>query len=173
MPSPAKLNKQLRNSIDKTQIYRDMRHPHRYDEAVKTTFSFTYLMDATVAIVGYLMFGDGVSDEITSNILKTTGYPDALKAFLVIFIAIIPLTKIPLNAQPIVMTLEVLSGLHPHAVADESTLLGRSSAFRGVLKVAIRMVTLLMFLGIAIAFPGFDTIMAFMGSALCFTICVT
>ncbi|ORY63513.1 transmembrane amino acid transporter protein-domain-containing protein [Pseudomassariella vexata] len=154
-------------------IYRDMRHPHRYKEAVTITFSFTYLLDVTMAVVGLIMFGDGVRDEITSNILRTTGYPEVLNVSLVIFIAIIPLTKIPLNAQPIVTTMEVLAGLRQHVMADNSALLGRSSAFRGVMKIVIRIMTLLILLIIAILFPDFDSIMAFMGSALCFTICVT
>ncbi|KAK8049259.1 Vacuolar amino acid transporter 1 [Apiospora phragmitis] len=136
-------------------IYRDMRHPYRYKEAVTITFTFTYLIDAAVAVVG------------------TTGYPQALNVLLVIFISIIPLTKIPLNAQPIVTTLELLAGLRTQVVADDSILVGRSSVFRGVMKISLRTFTLIFFLVIAIAFPTFDTIMAFMGSALCYTICVT
>lgn len=34
------------------------------------------------------MFGDGVRDEITANILETIGYPNVLNVLLVIFIAI-------------------------------------------------------------------------------------
>ncbi|KAK8056581.1 Transmembrane amino acid transporter [Apiospora rasikravindrae] len=113
-------------------IYRDMRHPYRYKEAVTITFTFTYLIDAAVAVVGYIMFGDGVRDAITSNLLRTTGYPQALNVLLVIFISIIPLTKIPLNAQPIVTTLELLTGLRTQVVADDSMLVGRSSVFRGL-----------------------------------------
>ncbi|KAI0392583.1 transmembrane amino acid transporter [Xylariaceae sp. FL0594] len=154
-------------------IYRDMRHPHKYKKAVTYTFSFTLLVDASVAIVGLLMFGDGVRDEITANILETTGYPDVLNVLLVIFIAIIPLTKVPLNAQPIITTLEVLFGLRQQVVSEESALVGLSSTTRGFLKASLRIVTLFIFLIIAILFPGFDSIMAFMGSALCFTICVT
>ncbi|KAK8115009.1 Transmembrane amino acid transporter [Apiospora kogelbergensis] len=154
-------------------IYRDMRHPYRYKEAVGITFTFTYLIDAAVAVVGYIMFGDGVRDAITSNLLRTTGYPQALNVMLVIFISIIPLTKIPLNAQPIVTTLELLAGLRTQVVADDSMLVGRSSVFRGIMKISLRIFTLVFFLVIAIAFPAFDTIMAFMGSALCYTICVT
>ncbi|KAK6079858.1 transmembrane amino acid transporter [Seiridium cupressi] len=154
-------------------IYRDMRHPHRYKEAVTITFSFTYVIDATVAIVGYVMFGDGVRDSVTNNLLRTTGYPAVLNVLLVIFIAIIPLTKIPLNAQPIVSTMEVLAGLRQQVVAEDQALVGRSSTFRGFMKIAIRILTLLAFLIIAIVFPAFDSIMAFMGSALCFTICIT
>ncbi|KAI0405330.1 transmembrane amino acid transporter [Xylaria palmicola] len=154
-------------------IYRDMRHPYKYKKAVHYTFSFTLLVDASVAIVGLLMFGDGVRDEITANILKTTGYPNVLNVLLVIFISIIPLTKVPLNAQPIITTVEVLFGLQQQTVSEEAPLVGLSSTSRGLLKAVVRIVTLLVFLVIAILFPAFDSIMAFMGSALCFTICIT
>ncbi|TQN68823.1 Vacuolar amino acid transporter 1 [Colletotrichum shisoi] len=153
-------------------IYRDMRHPHKYPRAVKTVFTSVYLLDAFTAVVGLLMYGDNVMDEITANILQTSGYPRALNFLLCVFIAIIPLTKIPLNARPIVATLEVLTGIHQQAVADSSAMVGRSATFRGIMKVAIRVVTVLVFLVISILFPAFDSIMAFMGSALCFTICV-
>lgn len=131
-----------------------------------------YFLDAITAVVGLLMFGDNVLDEITSNILKTSGYPQTLNILLCIFIAIIPLTKVPLNARPIISTLEVLTGIHQQALADNSAMVGRSASFRGFMKIAIRIVTVLLFLAIAIVFPSFDSIMAFMGSALCFTICV-
>ncbi|KAI1502308.1 transmembrane amino acid transporter protein-domain-containing protein [Biscogniauxia marginata] len=154
-------------------IYRDMRHPYKYNKAVKYTFSATLVIDAAVAITGLVMFGDGVRDEITANILETSGYPQVLNVLLVIFIAVIPLTKIPLNAQPIIATIEVLFGLRQQAVSEETPLVGLSSTSRGLLKAFVRVVTLLVFLVIAILFPSFDSIMAFMGSALCFTICIT
>lgn len=110
---------------------------------------------------------------VTSNILTTSGYPQAISWILCGAIGIIPLTKIPLNARPIVATLEVLLGVHQQAIAESSTIVGMSSWFRGLVKIAVRVVTILIFLAISIAFPAFDSIMAFMGSALCFTICVT
>lgn len=130
-------------------------------------------MDAITAVIGVLMFGDNVMDEITSNILTTSGYPQALTFLLCAMISIIPLTKIPLNARPIVTTLEILTGLHNQTVSDNTALVGRSMHFRGVMKVVLRVATILCFLCISIIFPAFDSIMAFMGSALCFTICVT
>ncbi|KAL2156081.1 hypothetical protein VTH82DRAFT_826 [Thermothelomyces myriococcoides] len=160
-------------------IYRDMRHPYKYARAVKTTFTFTYLLDATTAVTGLLMFGDSVRDEITSNILLESSYPRALTALMCLCIGIIPLTKIPLNARPIVSTLELLLGLNRQTVAAEydypysQRLVGRGMGFRGIMKVAVRVVVILLFFGIAVLFPAFDSIMAFMGSALCFTICVT
>jgi solute carrier family 32 (vesicular inhibitory amino acid transporter) len=118
------------------------------------------------------MFGDAVQDEITANILETSGYPGALSLLMSIFIAIIPLTKIPLNAWPIVSTIEVLTGLDARAAPDHPSLTGLSSWRRGLLKFAVRIITIIIFVIIAIIFPAFDSIMAFMGSALCFTICV-
>ncbi|KAK4152831.1 amino acid transporter [Chaetomidium leptoderma] len=155
-------------------IYRDMRHPHKYPQALKISFSFTYILDAITAVAGLLMFGDDVRDEITSNILLESSYPRALTICMCLCIAIIPLTKIPLNARPIVSTVEVLLGLHQQSVAESHHgLVGRGMGFRGAMKVGIRVGVVVVFLGISIVFPAFDSIMAFMGSALCFTICVT
>lgn len=57
-----------------------------------------------MGIVGWLMFGDTVRDEVTSNILLSDEYPPLLSLVIVAFIAIIPLTKVPLRY--------VLSNLH-------------------------------------------------------------
>jgi solute carrier family 32 (vesicular inhibitory amino acid transporter) len=118
------------------------------------------------------MFGDGVREEITANIINETGYPRFLSLGLCILIAIIPLTKLPLSARPIISTIEVFTGLDTHAIADSSSLIGLSSYTRGILKIVIRVAMIVVFVIIAIVFPAFDSIMAFMGSSLCFTICV-
>lgn len=118
------------------------------------------------------MFGDEVRDEITSNILKTSGYPRLLNFLMCTFIAIVPLTKIPLNARPIVTTLEVISGVHHPITPENQDDVSSSPYFRGAIKAAVRILVVLVLLSISILFPAFDSIMAFMGSALCFTICV-
>lgn len=56
-----------------------------------------YVLDLSMAVAGLLMFGEHVRDEITSNIFRTEGYPQSLSVCIVVFIAIIPLTKIPLK----------------------------------------------------------------------------
>ena len=118
------------------------------------------------------MFGDGVMTEITANLIATPGYPRSLSITMAIFIAIIPLTKVPLNARPIISTLEALFGLTAHSVSDSPSLTGLSNYTRGALRVIIRLVVTIVFVLIAVVFPAFDSIMAFMGSTLCFTICV-
>ena len=118
------------------------------------------------------MFGDLVSNEITANILASTGYPRTLSIFISVFISIIPLTKIPLNARPIVSTLEALTGLTSETISDTPSLSGMSGYTRGILRLVIRIAVVVIFVIVAIVFPAFDSIMAFMGSTLCFTICV-
>jgi len=118
------------------------------------------------------MFGDTVMTEITANLIQTSGYPRSLSIIMSIFIAIIPLTKVPLNARPIVSTIEVFSGLDAQAISDSPSLTGLSGYTRGILKIVIRVLVVVIFVIIAIVFPAFDSIMAFMGSTLCFTICV-
>jgi len=153
-------------------IYRDMRHPYKFPKAIKVTFTFTYALDCATAVAGLLMFGDGVRDEITANIFQEKGYPDFLSIALCIFIAIIPLTKLPLNARPIVSTIEHFCGLKDTSMSDTPGLTGLSSATRGILIIIARVVVIVVIVCVAIVFPAFDSIMAFMGSSLCFTICV-
>jgi len=153
-------------------IYRDMRHPYKYRRAVDITYVFTYLLDVGMACAGILMFGDGVRDEITSNIFLTEGYPKAIGVFIAICIAIIPLTKIPLNARPIISTLEILCGLDNRSLAASSSLNGMSGLSRGIFKFILRIVMVAIFVMIAIICPSFDRIMTLLGSVACFSICL-
>ncbi len=50
-----------------------------------------------MTIVGYLMFGEKVRDEITANILLNDDYPHWISIFITVAIAIIPITKVPLR----------------------------------------------------------------------------
>ncbi len=153
-------------------IYRDMRHTHKFSKAVTVSFSFTYILDAMTAVSGYLMYGNGVLDSITSNIIGTEGLPRSLTLLISVFIAIIPLTKLPLNVRPIVATLDAVLGLDARVIAEDGVLIGMSAFTRGVLKVVVRVVIIILLVITAVIFPSFDSIMAFMGSAMCFTICV-
>lgn len=69
-------------------IYKDMRHPSMYNSAVNTTYMFTFNLEVALAITGYMMFGDWIRDEVTSNIFMTRGYPQWLSATMVVAIGI-------------------------------------------------------------------------------------
>ncbi len=55
------------------------------------------MLDVAIAVAGFLMFGQKVRDEVSSSILMTRGYPHSISIMIVVFVAIIPLTKIPLK----------------------------------------------------------------------------
>jgi len=157
-----------------------MRHPYKYHRAVNVTYMFTFALDLGMAVIGLLMFGDGVHDEITSNILLLgSQYPAGISLFIVICIAIIPLTKVPLNARPIVSTIEVLAGLvdfggmdHGHGGGDEVDVGGKSGFGAQMARVLIRVGVTCTFVVISIIFPAFDRIMTLLGSVCCFSICI-
>ncbi|KAB8254628.1 transmembrane amino acid transporter protein-domain-containing protein [Aspergillus pseudonomiae] len=153
-------------------IYRDMRHPGKYGKSLWATYLFTYSLDCAMAIVGWVMFGDEVRDEVTANILLTNEYPRGISICIIIFIAIIPITKVPLNCRPLVATVEVLCGLGPHVALVSENPNSIRVAIRQSLQAIIRLLVIAVIVLMAILCPSFDRIMALMGSALCFTICI-
>ena len=54
-------------------------------------------IDVSMAAIGYLMYGSDLLDEVTTNMIKTDGYSKAAKVIILILVAIIPLTKFPLQ----------------------------------------------------------------------------
>lgn len=57
-------------------------------------------------------------------------------------------------------------------MSPNAPLQGMSGFTRGIFKITIRVLVIVLMVVIAVVFPHFDSIMALMGSALCFTICV-
>jgi solute carrier family 32 (vesicular inhibitory amino acid transporter) len=158
-------------------IYRDMRHPHKFTKSLNVTYVSVYCLDLAMGVAGLLMFGDSIRDEVTSNILLTSGYPKALSVLIVVFIAIIPLTKVPLNARPIVSAVEQQLALDVATYNTDGAITGYSilhvsSGTRNLIKFLLRILTNVVIVCIAIVFPSFDSIMALLGSAMCFTICI-
>lgn len=78
-------------------LYRDMRHPVKYSRNLIFTFTSTFIIDLSMAICGYLMYGSNTADEIVANILETPGHSHGFLVIIVILVAIMPITKIPLR----------------------------------------------------------------------------
>jgi len=43
-----------------------MRHPYRFSRALEVSYGITFAVDLSMGIVGYLMFGKYVFEEVTS-----------------------------------------------------------------------------------------------------------
>ncbi|RMZ86084.1 hypothetical protein DV737_g59, partial [Chaetothyriales sp. CBS 132003] len=153
-------------------VYTDMRHPQKYKRALVYTYTFTYGLDLSMAVLGYLMFGDLVQDEITSNILTSKAYPVPLSILIVILIAVIPITKIALSNRPMMDTINKKLQIDLRQMDAKARAKSEVSWSHQLQRFTVGVSTNIIQLIIAIAVPSFDSIMALMGSALCFTICV-
>lgn len=80
---------------------------------INVAYVIAFTVSMVFAILGYLMFGNRVSSEITKDLSKTSGYPIALTKIAVWMVAINPLVKYAVANKPLVTTFEHLIGLHP------------------------------------------------------------
>jgi len=160
-------------------IYRDMRHPYKFRSAVDSSFSITTLLYTCMALIGLLMFGPHVRDEITSNIFEIrSDYPKWLSIVICTCVGIIPVTKLPLTSRPIVATVEEWCGVPSHFPYSENhNASGRRkvmswSGRHGIVKILVRLGTTVTFVVVAVAIPRFEQIMSLLGAVACFAICI-
>lgn len=78
----------------------------------------------------------------------------------------------PNSCAPIISAFQVQFGLDVRILEPDDPRRDRSPFMRKLLDSTIRILVLVVNVVIAIAFPSFDVIMSFLGSCLCFTICV-
>lgn len=69
-------------------------------------------------------------------------------------------------------TIEVLFGINPQPIPHAHETGGSNETVHAASRIAIRVLTVILMVIIAIVFPHFDRIMALVGSCLCFTICI-
>lgn len=151
-------------------IYRDMRHPAKYVKAVNVVYQVTFLVDLSMGALGFAMFGAGVLDEITKNVVVQKGYPRFLTYCVVLLSALIPLAKTPLNARPIVHTIDTICGVN-----DIAPHYGPSSSPTWVKKglhVWNRIAVILVMVVLAVLFPEFDRVLGILGAFLGTLVCL-
>lgn len=146
----------------------DMRHPAKFKDCLKTTYKITTITDIGSSVVGYLMFGNIVDDEITRNVLLTEGYPSFVYVLISALMSVIPIAKTPLNARPIISVLDTLMGIEAEEPKNNHNLCHT----KNLLRIFNRIIVNVIFVIIAILFPKFDKLIAFLGAGLCFMICL-
>ncbi|BGP49474.1 hypothetical protein JCM10450v2_005365 [Rhodotorula kratochvilovae] len=186
-------------------LYRDMAHPERFSSMINVAYVIAFSVSLVFAVLGYLMFGNGVSSEITRDLAATPGYPVVLNQIAVWMVAINPLVKYAIANKPLVQTFEHLIGLHgavapppaealPPSSSDSALATGTTfsrsslpaparsaSPLRAIAAakrihlvryVLLRPLLSALCVAAAIAIPEFDRVLAFLGSASAFVICV-
>ncbi|KAK6201659.1 transmembrane amino acid transporter protein-domain-containing protein [Scheffersomyces amazonensis] len=145
----------------------DMRHPYKFDSTLKVTYTITLITDLSMGILGFLMFGHYCNNEITNTLLLTPGYPTWIYPLISGLICLVPLAKTPLNAKPIISTLDVL--LNSNANIDDPWF---TASIKSTSRFIIRVGVNATFVGLAILFPEFDRIIGILGASICFIICI-
>lgn len=165
-------------------IYREMKEPKQFSKMLNISYTATFILYSCMASIGYLMFGDKTLDEITKNIAGIPGYNQALNTFTVWLIAVNPATKYALTLNPIAVTLEVwLSRIAKKQNTD--LLSSRNNKIKveiipglpfripfGLARISIRTIISSIVLAISIIFPGFERVIALLGSFFSFVVSV-
>lgn len=149
----------------------DMRHPHKFLKTLIPTYLTSLLTDLSMGVLGFLMFGSYCNNEITNNILFTPGYPAWIYPLISGLICLVPLSKTPLNAKPIILTLDVLFGIDEKTI-EASSLTYFQNLLSSFARVLVRIGVNATFVILAILFPEFDRIIGILGALICFMICI-
>lgn len=147
----------------------DLIQPEKFKTCLKTTYSVGFFADASMAFLGFFMFGAGLLNEITQSILLTSGYPRFVYLFASIFVSLIPVAKTPINALPIINITEFMFGITPQQLEYSGNV---SSFTTKVGSALIKIGVNLLFVILGILYPEFDKIIGLSGSSLCTLICI-
>ncbi|CAK7905622.1 vacuolar amino acid transporter 1 [[Candida] anglica] len=145
------------------ELYRDMRHPKKFDTCANVTFNATFFMDYVIAAVGFVMFGSKCKDSFTKNLMLEPNFPNWVPTVICLLLGILAMVKAPLLIRPVLSVLErLVSTGNSHTTKNNLS----------IKKVLIRFLYCGFLLFISLVVTSFGGIMAFLGSAICFTICV-
>lgn len=146
------------------ELYRDMKHPYKYPAVCSVIFAFTWLVDFIMASLGYLMFGNDVTDQATKSIMMTSGYPRWVSYVICALMGLLPISKGPLITRPIITMIDQLT--------VDGGIRAKSSSRDAVVKFINRLAVTMVFFITSLIFTDFGRIMSFLGSAICFSICL-
>lgn len=97
-------------------IFKDMKNPADFRKMLNWAYLAAACIYLSMGLVGYIMFGNAVTDEITRDLARTKGYPKIFNKIAIWLIIINPLSKFALAARPIDTTLEILLGVEDSQV---------------------------------------------------------
>lgn len=183
-------------------LARDMRNPQDFNRMIDYAYLSAGSMYAIIGVVGYLMFGDAVSQEITHDILVTPGFPVFINQLAIWMVAINPIAKFALSTRPLNLTIEHLLSLgtgevdDPHAIQSQPPSSGIHQAIehqpgstpqdskapipkrksvkltKALGRVISRIIVTTLVVAVSIIIPDFDRVMSFLGAFAAFVICI-
>ncbi|KJA26174.1 hypothetical protein HYPSUDRAFT_133333 [Hypholoma sublateritium FD-334 SS-4] len=163
-------------------LARDMIDPTRFDSMINWAFVVATTIYTAIGFAGYLMFGNNVSDEISMDLLRTTGYNPWLNQLCLWMLVLSPLSKFALNAQPLNSMIEILLGTDtpfasPEDLADKPdglsvAAIGSSFGWKRAIGIAQRVLLTGAAVTVSIFVPEFSAVMAILGSFSAFMLSI-
>lgn len=145
------------------ELYKDMKHNYKYGSCCNVAFSFTFILDFMVALFALLMYGTECQDLLMKNLIENPNYPKILKPLFMTIMGIIPLSKMPLLAKPIITTYENYFNLVEVKHSDIKTF------FK---KLSLRVLYIFLTLILSLSVTSFGKVVALLGSAICIALCM-
>ncbi|EEB89800.1 hypothetical protein MPER_12068, partial [Moniliophthora perniciosa FA553] len=172
----ASINTQFSGHAVIPSLARDMADPNQFDTMINWAFFVATSIYTLIGYAGYLMFGDNVSQEISMDLLSTPGYNPVFNKIALWMLVISPLSKFALTTHPLNAALEVLFRIEPRVATSEDMAVKIAAPMRwskrDMLSHLQRILVALAAVGVSIAVPDFDAMMAFLGSFSAFMICI-
>nr|XP_011466536.1 PREDICTED: vacuolar amino acid transporter 1-like isoform X1 [Fragaria vesca subsp. vesca] len=135
-------------------IYTSMRNPSQFPAALMASMAFCLFMYTTVAICGYLMFGDSIKSQFTLNMPE-----EFVASKIAIWTTVLnTMTKFAITITPVALSVEEL---FPKALMG--------SHFACILTRTVLVASTLV---VALSFPFFGSVMALMGSLLAMLVAI-
>lgn len=153
------------------ELYRDMRHRSKFSKCCNIAFGITFNLDYLIAAIGFLMFGINCQDSLTKNLMTNKNYPDWVRPLICLFMGLLPVSKLPLITRPIITVYESFFKLNQTNYAVIKN--GIRQEVYGIKRVLSRVVFCVLLLLVSLIFNSFGKVISFLGSAICFTICMT
>ncbi|KLO16986.1 hypothetical protein SCHPADRAFT_868718 [Schizopora paradoxa] len=170
-------------------LARDMTDPSQFDSMINCAFFVATVIYMIIGAAGYLMFGNAVSEEVSQDLLATSGYNVFLNHLAVWSLVIMPLTKFALTTRPVNITFEILLGLehgNANGADDHGTTTTNTNSesretqksthrqylLKDILTVVERSAFTCLAVAVSILLPDFSSMMAFLGSFSAFMLCV-
>ncbi|EGV65077.1 hypothetical protein PSN45_004972 [Yamadazyma tenuis] len=144
------------------ELYKDMKHSFKYERSCGISFTFTVIVDYAIALIGLLMFGMECQDVLIKNIMSNDNYPEFVKPCFLIIMGILPMSKMPLLAKPIITTYENYFELNKEKMTIVDI----------VKKLSARVLYVVLSLGVSLMVKSFGKVVAFFGSSVCFALCM-
>ncbi|SCZ87353.1 BZ3500_MvSof-1268-A1-R1_Chr2-2g04819 [Microbotryum saponariae] len=92
-------------------LYRDMKNPSQFNSVIDIAYIIAFSISMLFGTLGYIMFGNNVSSEVTRDLLATKGNPAVLNKIAVWMVALNPVVKYAVANAPLVQTFEVMLGI--------------------------------------------------------------